>query len=240
MTTAYNRLRMPIRRARPTLRCLEQDLHIGVPPLSQLLDDLANPWMVELRRVAPSSPKGQKRILSIDEPLVFRLRISSGRGATWVDEPVVWLCGVHGRQEDSDDDAFNYFQGLHAAGNLLPTEPDRLRLRAEDVLILANELTEALVSIIDRAISAPDVELAVDLCEWMPCRVLVRESRGLQEVWCGLRVLSVDDEYIDEKLRNVLFIRMEEHLAPIAMEAREDWASGDPVPWFETVRYGVR
>ena len=43
--------------------------------------------MDELRRVAPTSPTGQKRILSIDHPLVYRIRVSSERGATWLDEP---------------------------------------------------------------------------------------------------------------------------------------------------------
>ena len=50
---------------------------------------------------------GQKRILSISYPLVYRLRVSSERGAAWLDEEgIVWLCAVRRREEGSDDDAF--------------------------------------------------------------------------------------------------------------------------------------
>ncbi len=67
------------RRGRPTLRCLTSDLGIPVPELDVDLSDLGHPILNELRRVAPTSPKGQKRILSIDNPLVYRIRVSSRR-----------------------------------------------------------------------------------------------------------------------------------------------------------------
>ena len=85
------------------------------------------------------SPQGQKRILSISQPLVYRLRLSSQRAATWVDEEhcIVWLCAVHRREEGSDDDAYAWFADLGAAGRLLPCDDDRLRDRAEAVIRLS-------------------------------------------------------------------------------------------------------
>jgi hypothetical protein len=72
------------------------------------LGELEDPWLGELRRIAPVSSQGQKRVLAIGSQLVYRLRFSAERGVTWVDEEhgVVWLCAVHRRQEGSDDDAY--------------------------------------------------------------------------------------------------------------------------------------
>jgi len=108
-----------IRRARPTIRCVIEDLGLELPGLDTDLGELDDAWIAELRRIAATSPTGQKRILAIDHPLVYRLRVSSERGATWVDEDgVVWLCAVRRREEGSDDDAFAWFAELHQDGRL--------------------------------------------------------------------------------------------------------------------------
>lgn len=71
---------IPDRRSRPTIRCLVNDLGIGLPPLDVDIGSLDHPFLDELRRVTPDSPRGQKRVLSIDYPLVYRIRgIYSGR-----------------------------------------------------------------------------------------------------------------------------------------------------------------
>ena len=82
------------------------------------MGDLEGAWLEELRRIAPVSPQGQKRILAIVQPVVYRLRVGSFRGATWIDEGngIVWLCAVHRREQDSDDDAYAWFADLHAKG----------------------------------------------------------------------------------------------------------------------------
>jgi hypothetical protein len=82
-------------RARPTIRCLVDDLGIELPGLDVDLGALDHPLLGEVRRLAPTSPQGQKRILAIDHPLVYRIRLSGYRGVTWVDEEhdIVWLCG---------------------------------------------------------------------------------------------------------------------------------------------------
>ncbi len=123
------------RRARPTIRCLIEDLGIELPGLDTDLGELDDPWIAELHRIAAMSPTGQKRILAINYPLLYRLRLSSERGATWLDEDgVVWLCAVRRREEGSDDDAFAWFAELHQDGRLLPTDDDRLRDRAEEAV----------------------------------------------------------------------------------------------------------
>jgi hypothetical protein len=141
------------RRGRPTLRCFKKDLRLELPPLDVDLGDVDDPWLDELRRIALHSPTGQKRILSIGSPMVFRLRVSDERGATWLDESrdVVWLCGVHRRKEGCDDDAFAWFAELHGSAQLLPTDDDRLRDDAEAVLRFHKTLTNDLLMLVDAA-----------------------------------------------------------------------------------------
>ena len=73
----------PARRTRVTLRCVRDDLDL--PPVKLDLGSLDYPLVAEARRVAPSAPRGQKRILSIEHPLAYRLRHGRWRGATWLE-----------------------------------------------------------------------------------------------------------------------------------------------------------
>ncbi len=229
-----------IRRARPTIRCLVEDLGVELPGLDTDLGELDDPWMAELRRIAPMSPTGQKRILAIDHPLVFRLRVSSERGATWIDEDgVVWLCAVRRREEGSDDDAFEWFAGLHQDGRLLPTDEDRLRDRAEEALRSFRRLRGALFELVDVARYEPGTEHDRELDGWLPGRALVYRGEGVEEIWCAISVRAIDGNFIRSGVRDLLFAALEEHLAPAVFEARNDWPTGD-VGWFEAVRLGIR
>ncbi len=107
-----------------TLRCLRDDLYLDLPPVEVDLGSLDHPLIAEARRLAPSAPRGQKRILSIGHPLVYRLRHARWRGATWLesDEARFWLCAGAQREEGSGDDAYELFAALHRAGRLLPDE----------------------------------------------------------------------------------------------------------------------
>ncbi|MCA1677759.1 MAG: hypothetical protein LC777_01830, partial [Actinobacteria bacterium] len=99
------------------------------PTVEVDLGGLDHPLAAEARRIAPSAPRGQKRILSIEHPLVYRLRHGRWRGARWLetDEGRFWLCAGALREEGSGDDAYERFAELHKAGRLLPDDDDRLR-----------------------------------------------------------------------------------------------------------------
>ena len=229
------------RRSRPTLRCLSDDLGVALPGLDADLGELEHPLLDELRRVAPTSPVGQKRILSIDHPLVYRIRVSSARGATWLDEAreIVWLCASHRREQGSENDAYARFAALHVSGQLLPDADDDLRDRAEAAIRLQRGLTADLLDLVDLALTDEGNEHCCDLGDWLPCRVLVLGDEDVQEIWCALSVRATDDAFIPEAIRDLLFVALEQHVAPALFEARNDWPHG-AAEWFEVVRLGMR
>lgn len=195
------------RRARPTIRCLVEDLGIALPGLERDLGSVDHPMLAETRRVAPTSPKGQKRILAIATPLVYRIRHGDLRGATWVDQSmdVVWLCAAERREEGSDDDTFVHFEGLHRAGALLPTDDDLLRDRAEAAIRLHAGLTADLLVAVQNAVATPGEEHHLRLGDYLPGRLIVKRQGGLTEIWCALSTLDVNGAGVSPRLRDALF-----------------------------------
>jgi hypothetical protein len=229
------------RRPRPTIRCLTRDLGIPLPGLDvDLGKELDEPLMDELRRIAPDAPTGQKRVLSIDHPLVYRIRVSAHRGATWVDEDhgIVWLCAARRREDGSAHDAFAWFADLHAMGQLLPTADDRRRDRAEAAIRVQRGLTAELLHLFDQARADKGADHHADLGDWLPCRMLVIGD-DVEEIWCALSVRAADGTGVSPVLRDLLFAALERHVAPAVFEGRDDWPAG-PVEWFEVVRLGIR
>ena len=164
--------------------------------------ELDHPRLDELRRVADASPQYQRRILSIENPMVHRLRISNERGATWLEEAqsICWLCAAHRREDGSDDDHSWWFAGLHAQGILLPDPDDEFRRRAEAAIRLRRELTSARCALADEGLREPGVELVGPLRGWLPCRRLVRQSDGMQEIWCALSIRVVDGKVVSDSV----------------------------------------
>jgi hypothetical protein len=180
-------------------------------------------------------------MLAIAQPLVYRLRVSSDRGATWVDEEhaIVWLCAVHRREEGSDVDAYAWFARLHASAQLLPSGDDRLRDRAEAVIRLQRGLNAELLRLMDAALSHRGTELTADLGEHLPCRVVVVALEGVEEIWCALSSRAADGTHIPDRLRDILFAALERHFPDAVFEVRHDWPTGG-VGWWEVVRLGLR
>ena len=144
----------------------------------------------------PSPRRVRRRSCPSPTPLVYRLRLSSERGTTWLDEDgVVWLCAVRRRVEGSDDDAFRWFADLHKSGRLLPTDDDRLRDKAEEARLLFGYLKGDLIELVDGAGADPGVERETDLGGWLPSRVIAFEEGGVGEIWCGVCVRSADGNF---------------------------------------------
>lgn len=228
-----------VRRTRATLRCLREDLKIKVPPVEVDIGELDHPLIVETRRVAPTAPRGQKRILAIKHPLVYRLRHGRWRGATWLetDAPRFWLCAGAQRDENSGDDAYQHFVSLHQAGRLLPNEDDQLRDALERSARIVNEAADSIPSLLTNAFNERDQDVAASFGGLVDVRLHVTTPG--QEVWVAVATQATDGRFVEERLRDVLFGLVLEAAEAELWEPRADWPSGE-LSWFEVARLGLR
>jgi hypothetical protein len=136
--------------ARPTLRCMREDLALPVPAVDTPLDEVAHPLVSKAAERFADSQTPQERIAAIDDQALFKVKVQRWRGAVWVDAGVPWLVAAGRREEGSPDD---FYASLAARGKaakarynsenspsltsstytgyLLPGEEDDLRWRAE-------------------------------------------------------------------------------------------------------------
>lgn len=203
------------------MRCLVEDLGFAVPALDVDLGTIDDPIVEEARRLAPDSPRGQKRILAIKSPLVYRLRHGDRRGATWVDPAnTMWLLAVERRREGAEDDAYEYFADLHRKGQLLPNRDDELRLRAELAAEILVALRDDVVALCTEAIFnlefGQPFAREVSLAGRIPARI--RAVPGdVREIWLAISVREADGNYYPTRWRDLVFAVVEEELRP------DDW-----------------
>ena len=227
------------RRTRVTLRCVREDLELDVPPVEVDLGALDHPLIAEARRIAPAAPRGQKRILAIEHPLVYRLRHGRWRGATWLeaDEPRFWLCAGAQRAAGSADDAYEHFVDLHAGGRLLPDDDDRLR----DALERNARIIDAAAALIPEALADALVrrgcDVALRFAELVDARL--HATAAGDEIWVAIATQAADGRFVDERLRDVLFRLAFDAAEAVVWEPRADWPSGG-LAWFEVARLGLR
>jgi hypothetical protein len=230
------------RRARPTIRCLTEDLRLSLPPDDADLDGSDDPWLAALRQAAPTSPLGQERVSSIGGPAVYWLRTPLGLAATWADDQhdVVWLCAARRWGEGSDDEVGAWLARLHAASELLPSARDVLRDRAETDIRLRQFLARDLLQLADHALAEPGIELSADLGGYLPCRaLLVHGGITIRELWCALGVRGADGSTVPRALRDYLFAALAARYPDADLEARTDWPAGG-LGWSEAVRLELR
>ncbi len=137
-------------RARPTLRCLRDDLGLQLPPVDQPLDDIDHPLFKKANDQFADSGVPHERVRAIDDNVLFKVKIRRWRGAVWSSEPRVWLVAAGQRESGSPDDFYNALTAAAVAarksynsehpdalktvtftGYLLPGPLDEKRLRAE-------------------------------------------------------------------------------------------------------------
>jgi hypothetical protein len=231
--------RRPARRTRVTLRCLREDLELAVPPVEVDLGSLEHPLVREARRVAPTAPRGQKRILSIERPLVYRLRHGRWRGATWLeaDEARFWLCAGAVREQGSGGDAYEVFAALHRAGRLLPDEDDHLRDALERNVRIIDDAADSIPAALAQAVDRRGRDVGLQLGGLIDARLHV--TRAGDEIWIAIATQAADGRFVEERLRDVLFRLVFDAAEAAVWEPRGDWPLGD-LAWFEVARLGLR
>jgi hypothetical protein len=227
------------RRTRVTLRCLREDFDVDLPPVEIDLGSLDHPLIGEARRVAPAAPRGQKRILSIRRPLVYRLRHGRWRGATWLEAEAArfWLCAGAQREEGSGEDAYEVFAALHRAGRLLPDEDDRLRDELERNARIVDDAANSVPSILPDAFKHRDRDVTTCFGGLVDARLHVTAPG--EEVWVAIATQATDGRFVEERLRDVLFGLVLDAADAELWEPRADWPSGE-LAWFEVARLGLR
>jgi hypothetical protein len=227
------------RRTRVTLRCLCEDLKLGLPPLEIDLGGLDHVLVGEARRLAPAAPRGQKRILSIDHPLVYRVRHGRWRGATWLEADAArfWLCAGAQREDGSGEDAYERFVALHRTERLLPDADDQLRDALERNARIIDAASGSIDSLLAEAFDHRDRDVAISFAGLIDARLHVGASGD--EVWVAIATQATDERFVEERLRDVLFGLVLTAAEAELSEPRADWPSGE-LAWFEVARLGLR
>lgn len=227
------------RRARVTLRCLRDDLALTLPPIETDLGRIEHPLLEETRRLAPTAPAGQKRVLAIEHPLVYRLRHGRWRGATWLEDDAerFWLCAAALRERGSRNDPYEVFVALHEAGRLLPDDYDRLRDAAERNARIIDAVADSIEGALADATNHTGQDVPLRLDGLVDVRLHVTTPG--EEVWVAIATRATDERVVEEGLRDVLFGLVLEVAGCDLWEPRPDWPSGQ-LAWFEVARLGLR
>ncbi len=222
-----------------TLRCLHEDLKLELPPVEVDLGGLEHVLVGEARRLAPTAPRGQKRILSIEHPLVYRVRHGRWRGATWLEAEAAryWPCAGAHREEGSGEDAYEQFAALHRAQRLLPDKDDLLRDALKRNARIIDAASDSIDAALAEAFDRRGQDIAVSFAGLVDARRHVVTSG--EEVWVAIATQATDGRFVEERLRDVLFGLVLTAAEAEEWESRADWPSGE-LAWFEVARLGLR
>jgi hypothetical protein len=101
-------------RARPTLRCLREDLGQAIPRADTPLDEVSHPLLEKASERFADDSTPQERIASVDDHVLFKVKVQRWRGAVWVAEDAIpWLVASGQREDGSPDD---FYAALAARG----------------------------------------------------------------------------------------------------------------------------
>jgi hypothetical protein len=212
---------------------------VKVPSVEIDIGGLDHPLIAETRRLASVAPRGQKRILSIERPLVYRLRHGRWRGATYLETEAgrFWLCAGAQREAGSGEDAYEIFAALHRARRLLPDDDDLLRDELERNARIIDDAVDSIPSVLADAFANRERDVTACFGGLVDARLHITASG--EEVWVAIATQATDGRFVEERLRDVLFGVALEAAEADLWEPRADWPSGE-IAWFEVARLGLR
>jgi hypothetical protein len=92
-----------VERARPTLRCLHDDLKVATPSADVPLDEINHPLLAKTQAQFADPATPHERIAAIDDEVFFKVKIQRWRGAVWTDHPSadvpIWLVAAGWRED---------------------------------------------------------------------------------------------------------------------------------------------
>lgn len=193
-----------MRPARPTLRCLREDLHLPLPRVDVPLDELAHPLLAKAAEQFGDPDAKHERIRAVDDQILFKVKVQRWRGAVWTDADLPWLVAAGRREDGSTDDFYaalesdaraaraRYNAGhtpplktaTHTA-HLLPEREDHIRYRAEAGVRFLRGLRAAILDL-TRATLRDGSEHAVDF-DTFTLGLQVRADDG-HETYLAVRI----------------------------------------------------
>lgn len=195
---------MSMERARPTLRCLLDDLSLPLPSVEEPLDEIDHPLLAKTSEQFADPDTPHERIRAIDDQVLFKVKVQRWRGAVWVDAPLPWLVAAGWREVGSPED---FYVALAAAGqaararhntnhrpalttdtytgHLLPNRDDHVRYRLEAGIRLVRRL-ERLIPGLVRGSLRDGREHAADV-DTFTVGVQVRADHG-HETYVAIRI----------------------------------------------------
>ena len=88
------------RRARPTLRCLREDLGQTVPPADTPLDEVPHPLLAKATERFADEATPRERIAAVDDHVLFKVKVQRWRSAVWMaDDGIPRLVAAGQREE---------------------------------------------------------------------------------------------------------------------------------------------
>jgi hypothetical protein len=198
---------------RPTIRCLREDLgHAKLPPASLPLDRLDLPVLRKAQEVCRTDPPATGRITSIDDQVLWKVKIERWRGAVWCDLPRRWLVAAGRREAGSPDDFYadltekgRRWRAEHNRAStppvttgtlvlrLLPAADDQDRIRLEQAVAAVDELRTVVGELV--ITSARSGAEQSDEAGGCAIAVLVRRTE-YDEVYIGVRIVGPVQETV--------------------------------------------
>lgn len=209
-----------MRSARPTLRCLLEDLGLALPPATRPLDDIDHPVVAKATEQFAETDTKHERIRAIDDHVLFKVKVQRWRGAVWLDADLPWIVAAGKREDGSGEDFYAKLESecrtararhnaAHAAAlktvtssdHLLPTRDDHIRYRAEAGVRFIRRLRDTLISL-TRATLRDGREHAADF-DTFTLGLQVRADDG-HETYLAVRITgTVPPNLTTIVLRNV-------------------------------------
>ncbi|MFJ4985123.1 hypothetical protein ACIP9H_15115 [Streptomyces sp. NPDC088732] len=221
---------------RPTLRCLQADLGLSLPPPSVPLHKVDHPLVQRAQKQADVAPA--EKIVSIDDTVLLKYKPggSRWRGAVWEERESIssWLVAAGQRKDGAKDDFYQQLcdectrkrtslnrLGLEPAPgkrtysrHLLPTSDDRLRLEVEHADQRLQEARDAVPKLVKEARESPDSAVRGEVFGTEVEAYVYRAVGSYDELYLGLRVVGPAPEQVHDIILKLA--------VPEAMA--EDWA----------------
>ncbi len=151
---------------RPTLRCLQEELKLPIPRLTEPLDAVDHPLLNKARQQFADPAGSRERIAAIDDRVLFKAKVQRWRGAIWMGEHLPWLLAAGVREAGSADDFYSalaadgrqaraLYNAVNARALTTETSTAHLLPRATDRQRYKLEATARFVRALERAV--PDL-----------------------------------------------------------------------------------